>query len=319
MSTVSPLTHELSMYIATALHRPVPAAVCERAKQHVVDAFAAMIPGSRLPPGAVAVRYVKALGVRGDCGLVGTRMDTSPLHAALANGMFAHAGDGTDTPPGAGVIAATLAIGEARRSNGLQVLRAIVLGYDVRARVLQAVESAPFLRSGPHEGIGQVFGAAAAAGALLDFDALQVRHMLSYAAQQPGGLAARLHDGERVGSAYTLGGMPAHNGLQAALLVENGFTGPDDVFADERNFCAVFSAAPRRDALVAGLGREYDIAGPRGSTGAGETSTPADVNAAALERITPTLGRARAEELLAHLWNLEKLVDLHALRRLYQA
>src|SRR5215203_2299934 len=47
-TVVSPLMQQVSTYIATALHVKVPDAVCERAKLHIVDTFAAMISGSRL-------------------------------------------------------------------------------------------------------------------------------------------------------------------------------------------------------------------------------------------------------------------------------
>jgi len=46
---VSPLTLELSRYIASALRKPVPREVAERAKVHLVDTFAAMISGSPAP------------------------------------------------------------------------------------------------------------------------------------------------------------------------------------------------------------------------------------------------------------------------------
>ena len=78
----------------------------------------------------------------------------------------------------------------------------------------------PFLRSGHHAGaFGQAFGAAAAAGALLKLDALQVRYLLSYTAQQAAGLYTMFRDPEHIEKAFGMGGMPAHNGIAAALMV----------------------------------------------------------------------------------------------------
>ena len=57
---VSPITLELSRYIATAIRKSPPRQVMERAKIHLVDTFAAMISGSRLLPGTVATGYEKA-------------------------------------------------------------------------------------------------------------------------------------------------------------------------------------------------------------------------------------------------------------------
>ena len=171
-SSISQLMQQLSTYIATALRNPVPEAVAERAKIHIVDTFAAMISGSRLLPGKQAIRYVKSLGGKREAGVIGTRIVTSPSNAALANGMFGHADETDDTHPpslthpGTSVVPAAMAIGESRKLTGLQVSRAIVLGYDICARLLLSLQPMPFLRSGHHAGaFGQLFGAAAAAGA----------------------------------------------------------------------------------------------------------------------------------------------------------
>ena len=263
---VSPLTHELGMYIATALRRRLPEAIVDRVKLHIVDTFAAMISGSRLLPGRRAIDYVQALGGKNDAGVVGTNIVTSAVNAALANGMFGHADETDDTHPpslthpGTSVVPAALAIGEARRLTGLQVLRAIVLGYDVCARVLLALQPMSFLRSGHHAGaFGQLFGAAAAASALLDLDARQVRHALSYTGEQASGLYTMFRDPEHIEKAYAMGGMPAQNGVQSALMVAHGFTGVEDVFSGERDFFFTFSPEGNRGELVRGLGRDFEV------------------------------------------------------------
>jgi 2-methylcitrate dehydratase PrpD len=263
---VSPLMQQLSMYIATALHTRIPGPVCERAKIHIVDTFAAMISGSRLLPGRCAIEYIRRQGGVSEAGVMGTKLVTSAVNAALANGMFGHADETDDTHPpslthpGTSVVPAAMAIGEARRLNGLQVMRAIVLGYDISARLLLSVHPMQFLRSGHHAGaFGQAFGAAAAAGALLDLDSRQVRHMLSYIAQQAAGLYTMFRDPEHIEKAYAMGGMPAQNGTQAALMVACGFTGVDDVFSGERDFFFTFAPDADRGALLRGLGTEFEV------------------------------------------------------------
>ena len=263
---ISPMMQQLSMYIATALHMKVPDHVCERAKIHIVDTFAAIISGSRLLPGRQAIEYVKTQGGTPEAGVMGTKIVTSAVNAALANGMFGHADETDDTHPpslthpGTSVVPAALALGEARKLNGLQVLRAVVLGYDICSRLLLALKPMPFLRSGHHAGaFGQLFGAAAAAGALLDLDSRQVRHMLSYTAQQAAGLYTMFRDPEHIEKAYAMGGMPAQNGTQAALMVACGFTGVEDVFSGERDFFFTFAPDADREALVRGLGTDFEV------------------------------------------------------------
>ncbi|MGE5526940.1 MAG: MmgE/PrpD family protein [Rhodospirillaceae bacterium] len=265
-SSVSAATVALSRYIAQALKRKLPTRVSERARLHLIDTFAAMVSGSRLLPGQRAIAYVKPLGGKPQAGVIGTRIVTSPVLAALANGMFGHADETDDTHPpslthpGTSVVPAALAIGEARRLSGEQVLRAIVVGYDVCARLLLALQPMPFLRSGHHAGaFGQAFGAAAAAGALLELDPLRVRYMLSYTAQQAAGLYTMFRDPEHIEKAYAMGGMPAHNGTAAALMAATAWTGVEDVFTGERDFFFTFAPDADREALTRGLGRDYEI------------------------------------------------------------
>ncbi len=263
---VSPLALELSKYIAGAIRKPLPRAVVERARVHIVDIFGAMISGSRLLPGTAAIKYVRTQGGKAECGVIGTRIVTSAVNAALANGMFGHA-DETDathppslTHPETSVVPAALAIGERDRLSGQQVMRAIVLGYDICARLLLALRPMPFLRSGHHAGaFGQAFGAAAAAGALLKLDARRVRYLLTYTAEQAAGLYIMFRDPEHIEKAYGMGGMPAHNGTAAALMAEAGFTGVEDPFSGERDFFFTFAPEGDRDELVRGLGHDYEI------------------------------------------------------------
>ena len=257
---------ELSGYIAGALKRSLPAEVAECAKIHLVDTFAAMISGSRLIPGKRAIAYVKPLGGTREAGVIGTRIVTSALHAALANGIFGHADETDDTHPpsrlhpGVSVIPATLAMAERQRRSGESILRALVLGYDISTRVLLALKHERVARTGFHPSSkGGVFGAAAAAGALLKLDARRMRYVLSYCAEQAAGLLIMHRASEHIEKAYATGGMPAHNGVAAAQMVARGFTGVEDVLSGESNFLSVFSPDPDREALVRGLGREHEI------------------------------------------------------------
>ena len=270
---VSPLTRRLSTYMAGALNRRLPAAVAERAKHSLIDTFGAMISGQRLLPGKRAVSYVKPLIAGREAGVVGTGIVTSALYATLANGMCAHADECDDTHPpsvahpGCGVVPAALAIAERERLPGELFLRAMVLGYDVCARTVMAIK--PRTRSTPAHDFsaaghdfgahGQLFGAGAAAGALLGLNAREMRYLLSYCAAQAAGLFTNIRDSEHVEKAYAASGMPAHNGVVAALMVKQGFTGVEDVFSGKPNYISIFSTHPDRAALVRGLGRDYEI------------------------------------------------------------
>jgi 2-methylcitrate dehydratase PrpD len=126
LDKISAPTRQLSEYIAKAAMRPLPDAVVEKARHHVLDTLAAMVSGSQLRPGRMAIGYVASLGGTPEASVVGTQIRTSAVNAALANGMLAHADETDDshapsrTHPGCAVIPAALAVAERcpyRKSN----------------------------------------------------------------------------------------------------------------------------------------------------------------------------------------------------------
>src|SRR5437667_7816777 len=261
---ISPVMQALSAYIAGALRRPLPPAVQEKTKHHLLDTFAAMLSGSRLPPGKKAISFAKTSGGAKEACVVGSRIVTAAANAALANGMLGHADETDDshapsqTHPGCGVVAAAFAMAERERAGGTALLRAVALGYDVCCRLTQSLNEVQFRAAG-HSArrVGPTFGAAAAAGALAGLDEGGARHLLSYAAQQASGVSCWMRDPEHIEKAFDFGGMPARNGVAAAAMVAHGFTGVEDVFSGERNFFVAYKGNPEE--LARGLGESYEI------------------------------------------------------------
>jgi 2-methylcitrate dehydratase PrpD len=263
---VSPVMRGLSAYIAAALRKPLPSAVVEKTKHHILDTIAAMVSGSRLTPGKKATSYVKTLGGVKESCVIGSNIVTTAVNAALANGMLAHADETDDshapslTHPGCGIVPAALAMAERERRNGTALLRAVALGYDVGCRLTQALDAYQFREDGHStHSFGPMFGAAAAAGALANLRERQVRHLLSFTAQQAAGISCWMRDSEHIEKAFDFGGMPARNGVAAATMVAHGFSGVDDVFAGERNFFVAYGRAPEPAILIRGLGVDYEI------------------------------------------------------------
>ncbi len=269
---VSPLMRDVAGYIAGALKRPLPDAVLEKTRHHVLDTVAAMVSGSRLLPGKKAIAYVKTLGGVKESTVVGSRLVTTAQHAALANGMLGHADETDDSHapslshPGCAVVPAALAMAERENANGAAFLRAVALGYDIGSRVTMALGSYDFRDAGHStHSMGPVFGAAAAAGALARLNYDQTRWALSYTAQQCSGISCWMRDEEHIEKAFDFGGMAARNGVASAAMVASGFTGVDDVFSGERNFFVAYDEThrigrpPEPQRLAAGLGTTYEI------------------------------------------------------------
>ena len=87
----------LSEYMGAARSRDVPAEVAEHAKHHILDTLAAMISGSELPPGKAAQRYIRDSATKGEATIAAIALTASPIDAALANGVMAHADETDDS------------------------------------------------------------------------------------------------------------------------------------------------------------------------------------------------------------------------------
>lgn len=256
----------LSAYIAAAPRKPLPANVLERTKHHVLDTLAAMVSGSRLLPGRKGISYVKGLGGTKEACVIGSRIVTTAVNAAIANGMCAHADETDDSHapsvmhPGCGIVSAALAMAEREAAGGTALLRAVALGYDVATRLTMSLNAFKFREDGlSTHSYGPTFGAAAAAGMLVGVNEKQARYLLSYAAQQASGISCWMRDEEHIEKAFDFGGMPARNGVTAASMVAQGFSGVDDVFSGERNFFVAHGRPADPERMVRGLGEEYEI------------------------------------------------------------
>ena len=265
MATVD-VTGRLACYMAGARDQDLAPHVAQDAKHRILDTLAAMVSGSHLQAGQMAIRFARAQGGTAEATVLTTDIRTSAVNAALANGMFAHADETDDfepvtkAHPGSHVVPAALAMAEREGRSGAELLAAVTLGYDVCCRFLLAL--GPDLVRGSHrsaEGTSSTMGAAAAAASLAGLDEKGMRYALSYAAQQVSGIWSWVRDAGHVEKAFDFSGMGARNGVTAAIMAQMGFTGVWDVLDGEHNALIALSTEPRPEEMVAGLGSRFFV------------------------------------------------------------
>jgi len=266
-SEISPLMQGLSGYIASGWQHELPDDVAEKAKQHLLDTLASMVSGTKLVPGVRAVHYARLQGGVAEAVVAGSDVVTSAVTAALANGMTAHADETDDSHLtsrshlGCAVVPAALAMAEKQGRSGEDMLKAVVLGYDIGGRLTVSLGADRFYEAAHStHSFCAIFGAAAAAGALARLGLEQVRWLLSYTAQQASGVNCWQRDGDHIEKAFDFGGMGARDGVAAATMVQAGFTGVDDVFAGPRNFFDAYSTEDAKpELLIDELGSRFEI------------------------------------------------------------
>jgi 2-methylcitrate dehydratase PrpD len=258
---------KLSGYMAEAASRKLPDEVIEKSRQMILDTLAAMISGSQLPPGKVAIGFARSSQGEKVATIAASDLLCGPIEAALVNGMLAHSDETDDTHPpsqshpGCSVVPAALAAGERFGASGERLIRAVALGYDIGPRVTETLGKLQYMvetHRSTHS-ISGTFGSAAAAGCMAGLSAAQMRWLLSYTAQSASGLASWQRDTQHIEKSYDFGGMPARNGITAALLVQAGGTGLDDIFAGPDNFLEAFRPMNPPETLIDKLGERHEI------------------------------------------------------------
>src|SRR5260370_14430996 len=265
--TASPLMTTLSNYMAAAAGRGLPEPVVEKTKHIILDTLAAMISGSELPPGKFAINFARLYKGEKISTVVASNIMCGPIEAALCNGMLAHSDETDDTHPpsqshpGASVVPAALAVGEQFGIDGTRFLRAVALGYDIGPRVTITLGKLQYMVDSHRSthAISGPFGSAAAAACAAGLNARQMRWVLSYTAQQAGGLASWQRDTDHIEKSFDFGGMAARNGVTSALLVQAGGTGVDDILSGADNFLDAFVPKNSADLLIEKRGEGYEV------------------------------------------------------------
>lgn len=262
-----PVMPKLSAYMSEAGDRELPAEITELTKHHILDTLAAMVSGTTLLPGEVAVRFAGAHSGEKVATIVGSNIVCGPVEAALTNAMLAHSDETDDSHapshshPGAGIVPAALAAAEQFGIDGTRFMRSVALGYDIGTRVPMTLGKA-YLSYSNHRSTHQLcsnFGAAAAAACAARLSAKQMCWVLDYAVEQAAGTTAWQRDTQHIQKSLCFAGFGARNGITAALLISSGATGVDDIFSGEDNFFQAFAPEAKPEGLINKLGERYEV------------------------------------------------------------
>ena len=257
------LVRLLSQYVVDERFAKLPAEVVEQAKRCILDSCGTMIGARYTAEGKEIVKY--AVGLKGiaeatvpGCGRVQKEA------AAFCNAFLIRLSDLDDGHreamghPAGVMVATALAVGEKAGASGADVITAIVVGYEVYARVGKAINPSAYIKGGfDATGICGAIGAAAAAAKLSGLNEEQTKNALGIAALHAGSLNEYVSDGS-MGKALSPA-WGAANGVRAAELAKLGLTGPETILEGKKGFFQAFARQYITDGFAAELGRNYEI------------------------------------------------------------
>lgn len=225
-------------------------------RRHLID-WIGLVAGGRVHATSTSsiIAAVEQLASSPVPAGIPTGRSLAPDRAALLAGTFAHSLDFDDTHlasslhPGAPVIAATLPIARREAVDAASVHAAIVLGYDVTCAVGRAVDPDAHYARGFHvTATCGSFGAAAAVGALLDFDAATFAGAFGVVGSQAAGSLQFLENGAWNKRLHP--GLAARRGVLAATLAANDFEGAAAPLTGTHGFLQGYSDDPHPDRLA---------------------------------------------------------------------
>ena len=260
-----PLEQAVVHLVQALRYEDLNAAAHEGVCRLMRDQIALQVGTAQLPWSQQAMAYVQAQARPGRSRIAASALQVSAQDAAFVNASYGHGFEYDDahgpsnSHPGSCVIPAALALGEELGSTLGEVVTALVVGYEVYARI-GALAAPHLLQRGyqPHAVLSN-FGAAAVAAKLRGFDAETTLHALAIALSHAAGTTEYTSTGGSIKRVHA--GIGTRNGMASADMARAGLTGPCAFLSGNKGFFKTFVQRPAGlDAEQRfGLDRRFEI------------------------------------------------------------
>jgi 2-methylcitrate dehydratase PrpD len=254
------IARELARFVTRTTADDLPPLARERARMVIASTIASAAMGSDI----VSSRIIREIAMeRGGTAEATVWFDGRKLpapEAARVNATMSDAAASDDSDLrsiahiGTIVCTTSIAAAEPTGACGRDVLRAMVLGYEIAGRIDDALTPGRTER-GFHGSISTIFGGAVAAGAILALTEAQMTQAIALAATSIGGLMVAANTS--VAREYHAG-LSALLGIHAALAAHRGFVAEEDVLEMPRGFFSAYGGDHLED-VTRNLGQEWDI------------------------------------------------------------
>ena len=255
------LLQQFADYFCKMRYEDLPEDVVLKAKMLTLDLFGVAIAGVKMDFPRATIDYLASLKGVEQATMLGHKGKVPAIHAALGNGVSAHALDMDDgyrfggMHSGVVVIPAAFAYAETHDLDGKKLLMAIVAGYEICNRIARAMNPSHLNRGFHTTGTIGVLGAAVACGVLAGLDKATMTSAMGLAALQGAGLLEILNDGAMAKPIHP--GKAAMAGVLSVELAKRGAQGPVTALEGTKGFFKAMADEIKLDELFADLGKHY--------------------------------------------------------------
>jgi len=262
------ITERLAEFIYYFDNMQLSSEVYEEAKKRIIDTIGCAIAAKHaMKHDNIATRLtslLRTIFTDGSSTLIGESKKGSSLSASIFNSFLSHSLELDDSLPGVGhigsvVVPVAFAVGEEMHSSGEELLRSVVLGYEIFSRIGSYNLKGHIQNRGFHPtGINGVFGAAAVASKLRRLNKEEITNALGLAGGFSSGLLEAVNDGSW--SKRLNPGIAAFNGILATYLAENQFPGPRTILEGRLGFYNAYAGTNENsEEILKGLGKDMMI------------------------------------------------------------
>jgi 2-methylcitrate dehydratase PrpD len=258
------VTRELAEWVSALSFEDLPEAVVIEAGRAFADYLGeCLFVGATKPWGRAIADFAAGNGGgQPEATIIALGAKTLASRAALANGTmalgFEYADFGAGSRPYPFAVTGPLALAESRRRPGKDLVLAIVIGYEVMARITRATLPTDTMIPFYVPALYGTFGSAAGGARVLGLSPEHTNAALGLAAAFTGGTFQGHEEGSWQRSLN--GGMASERGVTAALLAQTGFRATELGLEGVQGFARMFCGG-RLDtaALLDGLGESFVI------------------------------------------------------------
>ncbi|MDX2436385.1 MAG: MmgE/PrpD family protein, partial [Acidobacteriota bacterium] len=260
MTTV---TRTISDWASQVRYEDLGPEVVREAKRFLMDSVGCSLGGAQQHDVHIARSVLGEMAGSGDCRVLVTGELWDPVSASLLNALMIRVMDYNDIywqqdpcHP-SDITPAAMATAERAERSGRDLLVGIALAYEFEQRLCEV--SFPGVREiGWHHATLTAAAAPIAAARMLGLDAEQMQHAIGISASRhctTGSVTA----GKLTMMKNTVDPMATQSGVLAALLAEQGYTGPEHVLDGKEGFSHVFDTEWKFNILTDGLGESWRI------------------------------------------------------------
>lgn len=255
---------ELAAFAAHLTYAQIPHDVLRRAEDLLLDTLGSILAGANARAVQTIETFARAMGpAEGAAEVLISRRKTSPLFAAMVNAAAAHVVEQDDVHngsvfhPAAVVFPPALAVAQMLGRSGRDLLVAAVVGYEVGIRIGEFMGRSHYRIFHTTGTVGTI-ASAVTVGRLLNLNQEQMLHAIGSAGTQAAGLWEFLRDAADSKQLHTA--KAAADGLTAAFLAKDGFTGARRILEGAQGMAAGMSTDADPAKLTDRLGQRWALA-----------------------------------------------------------